>query len=144
MKDFPSLENNKHFKGNPFTVPDAYFKHLSEGLQNIPKEHPQTKVRFLENRYLHWFAFAATLILAFTIGWFSQLQPAEKDALTTEDIIALTEGGYLHYSDYDVLMVLEDREIETLMNTQENGNTDYLETTQPDLIEEYYLTLENI
>jgi hypothetical protein len=144
MKDYPRLENNKHLKSNPFTVPDAYFKNLREGLQNIPLEHPQTKVRFLENRYLRMFAFAATLVLAFTIGWFSQVPPSENDALTTEDIIALTEGGYLHYSDYDVLMVLDDKEIEALINSQENGNTDYLETTQPDLVEDYYLTLENI
>lgn len=144
MKNYSSLENNKHLKSNPFAVPDAYFEHLREGLQNIPLEHPQTKMRFLENRYLQMFAFAATMIIAFSIGWFSQAPPSEKDALTTEDIIALNEGGYLHFSDYDVLMVLDDKEIEALKNSQENGNTDYLETTQPDLVEDYYLTLENI
>jgi hypothetical protein len=144
MKQHQHLENNKHLKGNPFTVPEDYFKHLNEGLQNIPLEHPQTKVRFLQNSYLRIFAVAATLVLAFTIGWFSQVPPSEKEALTTEDIIALTEGGYLPFSDYDVLMVLDDQEIEALIPTQESGNTEYLETTQPDLVEDYYLTLDNI
>lgn len=141
MKQPLDLENDKHLKKNPYTVPDGYFTHLAEGLKNIPQEHPQTKVRFLHNRYVRVFAFAATMALAFTIGW---LRPTENEVLTNEDIIALNENGYLPYTELDILMVLDDHDFEEFSETTTEANTDYLESTQPDLVEDYYLTLENI
>jgi hypothetical protein len=144
MKKPLDLENDKHLKKNPFTVPDRYFAHLADGLKNIPQEHPQTKVRFLQNRYVRVFAFAATMALAFTIGWLSQATSAENEILSNEDIIALNENGYLPYTELDILMVLDDQDLDEWSESTTDVNTDYIESTQPDLVEDYYLTLENL
>lgn len=144
MRQQPDLANNAHLKKNPFTVPDRYFAHLAEGLKNIPQEHPKTNVRFLQNRYVRMFAFAATIVLAFTIGWLSQANSAENEVLTSEDIIALNENGYLPYTELDLLMVLDDVDLQEWNETTTEVNTDYLESTQPDLVEDYYLMQESL
>ena len=139
-----NIENNSHLKQNPFGVPDGYFKNLEKRLAQIPLEHAQPKVRYLTQRNVRIFAAAATIALVLSIGWLVQKPEADSSSLSADDIIALSENGYLPYTELDVLMVLNDQDFDEMPSTSESLSTDYLEATQPDLVEDYYLMQESL
>ncbi len=142
MSDKHNIESNKHLKQNPFTVPAGYFVELEEKLAGIPKDE-KTKVipLFTPKLRRRLLAVAAVLVVVITATWQFLPENTEEQALTADDIIALTTDGYLPYSEFAFLEVIETDDLDDLSFEDENLS-DYYQETQPELFEEYYLTEE--
>ena len=136
------IENNQLLKGNPFKVPDGYFAGLEERLMRIPEQAPKGKVVFFKQPWFRTLAAAATVALLVTLAWLNW-NDTTPVTLSSDDIIALTESGYLPYSELTFLEVIDENDLDQLNFTDENL-TEYYEYTQPDLVEDYYLTTEDI
>ncbi len=142
MSNKHNIENNKHLKKNPFAVPNGYFAELEDKLAGIPKED-KTKVipLFTPKIRRRLLAVAAVLVVVITATWQFLPENTEEQALTADDIIALTTDGYLPYSEFAFLEVIETDDLDDLSFEDENLS-DYYQETQPELFEEYYLTEE--
>ncbi len=142
MSDKHNIESNKHLKQNPFTVPAGYFAELEDKLAGIPKEE-KTKVipLFTPKLRRRLLAVAAVLVVVITATWQFLPENTEEQALTADDIIALTTDGYLPYSEYAFLEVIETDDLNDL-SFEDESLSDYYQETQPELFEEYYLTEE--
>ena len=142
MSRKPAIENNSQLKSNPFSVPEGYFTGLEERLMRIPEQAPKGKVILFKQTWFRTLAAAATVALLVTLAWLNWNDTTQV-TLSGDDIIALTESGYLPYAELTFLEVVDEADLDQLSFNDENL-TEYYEYTQPDLVEDYYLTTEDI
>jgi hypothetical protein len=126
-----------------FQVPQGYFEQLEHKLKAIPQEQ-ETKVIHLKAQTFRrrLLAVAAVFIVVITATW-QFLPKQEEESLTADDLIALTNSGYLPYSEMAFLEVVDAETLDTI-SFEASSMGDYYEETQPELIEEYYLLIDEI
>lgn len=134
-----NIENNKDLKRTPFKVPEGYFESMESKLQGITKN--QSKVIELkpQSSRIKWLSLAATLLILVSAVWYVNRNSVTTELdLTSEEVMALIENGYINYSETAVLDMVT---IEDLEEVEFDGTDvyEYYETMQPELIEEYYL-----
>lgn len=139
------LQHNPKLKENPFNVPQGYMAQMQTKLQAIATEHvpekPKGKLLFLQTSWFKTIAAAATIALVITLVWPNKTEIIET--VSADEIVMLTENGYLPYNEYYLLEVMDDDELDDLFVTDES-TTDYYEYTQPEMAEDYYLLTEEI
>lgn len=139
-----NIENNKKLKENPFQVPADYFEKLNRKLEKSATESSKVielKKGLATRKYL---SLAATLLLLISATWYfwpqAELSQAE---LTSEEIESLVNYGFVQNADLVFLEISSTEELNEIDLNNEDY-IDYYETTQPQLIEDYYIYNENI
>lgn len=136
-----NIENNKKLKENPFRVPEGYLDGLEDKLESIAKQDAvvvKLNPRSYRSRIL---AVAATLTLLVASTWyFTQNNQTVETDLNAADIAVLTDNGYVSYSETELLEYVSVEDLDGFWPDSENGDIqDYLESTDLDYIEDYYL-----
>lgn len=119
-------------KGNPFKVPEGYFKNNAITLKAISKEKQKTRVLSLKNIGIT-LSIAATLTLLFTLVLPKNVN---NSTLTQEDMLALVDAGYISFSD-DQLAYLEIEDIDWNY-LDESQTMEYLEQQDLSFLEDEY------
>lgn len=141
MSNKINIENNKKLKENPFRVPEGYMDGLEDKLQSIARQDAvvvKLKPRSYRSRFL---AVAATLTLLVASTWyFTQNNQTAEPGLNAGDIAVLTDNGYVSYSETELLEYVSVDDLDDFWPDTEDGDIqDYLESTDLDYIEDYYL-----
>ena len=142
MQEKEKIESNNHLRQNPFAVPNGYFEQLEARLKQIPAQEPKGRVIGLNKIWIRTLAAAASIALMVTLAWLNWPNTADT-SITGDDIIALTESGYLPYTELTFLDVIDEADLDQVA-FESDDLSEYYEYTQPDLIEDYYLITDDI
>lgn len=142
MKKQSALDANPQLKQNPFTVPDGYFEGLEEKLVQLSKEKPIKTVKTVQLVWIRRLAAAATIAAVIAVSWLLN-QKSASESISSDDIIALTAGGYLPYNELTLLEEIDDADLDNMV-IETDDLIEYYEYTQPRLIQAYYITTEEI
>ena len=134
-----NIAQNKKLKENPFEVPSNYFETLDAKLIAIAGPEPKVVSLNSKRRTNKILAIAATLLILITATWFGT-KPANQVApeLTTQEIMSLVEVGYLEPTEMQLLEVVTLDDLNQ-MDLVSDDLYEYYESTQPELVEDYYL-----